>query len=67
MRDAINDAFVDVMGYQPSEELVDAIVDIMPYEIQGLAKTWGWEDTEVGDNMFRWMVEMSKLLKMIKS
>jgi hypothetical protein len=55
MRDQINDCFVEVHGRKPTDKEIDEISSQLPNNITLLAAQWGWNDTEVGDMILKWL------------
>jgi hypothetical protein len=55
LEDTINDCFIDVIGVVPNQEQIKKIAEQLPSSIKNLAAEWGWNDTEVGDKVFRWI------------
>ncbi|AYP68155.1 hypothetical protein PQE75_gp023 [Bacillus phage vB_BcoS-136] len=51
----IHDCYYDVYGFKPTETVIALIYKQLPREIHDLGKQWGWNDTEVGDKVYRWM------------
>ncbi|MEK5071780.1 hypothetical protein [Sporosarcina sp. FSL K6-1508] len=51
----IHDSFVQVLGRKPSESETNRIANELPNHIIKLAEMWGWNDTEVGDNVYLWI------------
>src|SRR6185312_357140 len=53
----IHDSYYDNYGRVPTESIVVQIHKQLPKDIHSLGKQWGWNDTEVGDKIHRWMSE----------
>jgi hypothetical protein len=60
MKDQIHDCYYDVFGKVPELEVIIRTVKELPKEIHNLAEQWGWNDTEVRDNVYKWMKERVK-------
>ena len=58
----INDCYVDVYGVKLTEEAFKRTYELLPKEIKSLATQWGWNDTEVGDKICRWLRDKSSIL-----
>ncbi|AIW03610.1 hypothetical protein CPT_Moonbeam212 [Bacillus phage Moonbeam] len=52
---AINDAFVNVYDRCPTQEEINEITDNLPAHVVEEAMRWGWNDTPVGDAIFRYI------------
>jgi uncharacterized protein YneF (UPF0154 family) len=57
MKDTINDCYVDLFGKRPSEDKIVQIYEQLSSDIKLLADQWGWNDTEVGDMVYKWIKE----------
>jgi hypothetical protein len=62
LEDTINDCFVDVIGVVPSQTQIKNIAEQLPSSIKNLAAEWGWNDTEVGNKVFRWIEKEKAIL-----
>jgi len=51
----IHDRYYDHYGKIPSESIILQIHKLLPKDIYLLAEQWGWNDTEVGDKIYRWL------------
>lgn len=63
MRNVIHDCYVDIYGFKPTEVIIMRIATFLPLKILLLAEQWGWNDTEVGDGIYRWMKERKEMGK----
>jgi len=52
---AINDAYVNVYDRCPTQEEINKIANNLPAYIVEEAMRWGWNDTPVGDAIFRYI------------
>lgn len=55
--DHMHDVIYDVLGYEPTNEQIQAIWDKLPEEIQGTAIQWGCSDTVFREDMYEWLEE----------
>lgn len=60
--DHMHDAIYDVLGYEPTNEQIQAIWDKLPEEIQGTAIQWGCSDSVFRDDMYEWLEENKETL-----
>ncbi|GIN25500.1 hypothetical protein J31TS2_20800 [Bacillus licheniformis] len=51
----IHDTYYDYYGKIPSESIILQIHKLLPKDIHLLAEQWGWNDTEVGNKIYRWL------------
>ncbi len=49
--DVVNDCLVE-LGREISPEIIVAIVQSLPSDINHLAEEWGWNDFEIGDKVY---------------
>lgn len=51
----IHDCYYDVFGLTPSDIEIVKIYNSLPIEIKLLAERWGWGDTEVRSEIFKFI------------
>lgn len=51
----IHDSFYDVTGEEPTDKTIHKISEMLDNDIRLLAEKWGWDDTEVRDNVCHWI------------
>ncbi|WP_339181891.1 hypothetical protein NST56_10615 [Bacillus sp. FSL R5-0560] len=55
--DQIHDCYYDFYGKKPDPTSVVQIHKHLPRDIHLLAEEWGWNDTEVGEKIYKWLRE----------
>lgn len=55
IEDVINDCYVDLTNLKPSDQLIEQIKNEIPIEINLIGKQWGFNDTEFGDALYKWL------------
>ncbi|KRF67846.1 hypothetical protein ASG99_13715 [Bacillus sp. Soil768D1] len=63
MEDVINDRYLEVFENKPSKKILKEIKDNLPAEIYMAAEAWGWNDTVVGDDIYKWIRKHKDTLK----
>lgn len=57
MKDTINDCYVDIFDRKPTQDEIDDIFDSLPTEIVNIAISWGSNDTEFREKVYKWLKE----------
>jgi len=55
MYDQIESSYTDIFSSTPSKDVIKAIGNLLPVEIKEKAKQWDWNDTEVRDEVYRFI------------
>lgn len=55
MKDKISECYYDIHEVFPNSYILENIAKKLPTEIFVLANMWDWDDTEVGDKVFRFI------------
>lgn len=63
MKDTVNDCFVDALGRVPTDTEISLISKNLPQDVLSLAEQWDWSDTEVGDKVYRWIIDNKELFE----
>lgn len=53
----INDCFVEVIGRKITDKEYHFILERLPREVKLLAGQWGWSDTDVSNELIKWIRE----------
>lgn len=62
MENQINDCFVDFFGRKPNQQELWYLINDFPKEIINLALQYGWNDSEVAYETFRWIKQYKESL-----
>lgn len=57
MKQEIVESYYEIQGSNPTTETILKIAKQIPKDIHGLAKQWGWNDTEVRDKVYRFIMD----------
>lgn len=61
--DQIHDCYYDYYRQKPNPSSIAQIHKLLPNDIHLLANQWGWNDTEVGDKIYRWLRDNNRAAK----
>lgn len=52
-QDSVHDAIYEGLSNKELIDKIDVLFDLIPEDIVELAMEWGWNDTEVGDKVYK--------------
>lgn len=61
LANVIHDCFVDIYGIKPTQGVLESTYKVMPDELKKLATEWGGYDTEVQNQVLKFMEEKAKI------
>ena len=53
----IHDCYYDIHDAVPDKSKIEEIADKLPEDLKVHADTWGWDDTEVRESVYKWIEE----------
>lgn len=56
-RASITECYLEAYGKEPTKSQLVAIASKVPEELEMLADSWGWDDTEVVNKLYKWITE----------
>lgn len=60
MYNTIRICYSEIFDSAPTLEDMERLLNIMPEDLKRHADQWGWDDTEVRDNVYEWMEKKFK-------
>lgn len=61
LANVIHDSFVDIYGIKPTQGVLESTYKVMPDELKELADKWGGYDTEVQNQVLKFMEEKARI------
>lgn len=61
--DVLHDVYLDTNNASLTENNLKALSKMIPKDIMMIGATWGWNDTEFGDMVFRWIRDSSIVIE----